>query len=189
MYDTIEYILPYSFLISIGIFCVCLIYKSFFGINKVVIGFLIFSISTFLFNIIGIFYLNSIHPHYNCRAKFEKEARNIAVAISDYFSIPTRTQIPSISDLVNSGSYTLMENRDSKRKEKLVNESEFSVIILGDDVSGEIKIVLTSKGNKCPFDKGQCPRPFIGKYYVLKMGSSGGVSNSDMLWTNSYEDI
>lgn len=75
------------------------------------------------------------------------------MAIADYFSVPTRTQIPSISDLVNSGNYTLMENRDSKRKEKIVKESEFSVVILGDDVSGEIKIVLTSKANKCPFDK------------------------------------
>lgn len=189
MYDTIEYILPYSFLVSIGFFCACLIYKSFFGINKVVKGFLIFSISTFLFNMLGFYYLNSTHPHYYCKGKFEEEAQNIAMAIADYFSVPTRTQIPSISDLVNSGNYTLMENRDSKRKEKIVKESEFSVVILGDDVSGEIKIVLTSKANKCPFDKGKCPRPFIGKYYVLKMGIKGSESDSGRLWTNSYEDI
>lgn len=82
-----------------------------------------------------------------------------------------------------------MENRDSNRKQKIVKESEFSVIILGDEVSGEIKIVLTSKANTCPFDKGKCPRPFIGKYYVLKMVISGSELDYSRLWTNSYEDI
>jgi hypothetical protein len=178
MYDTIEYILPYSFLFSIGIFCACLIYKSFFGINKVVKGFLIFSIITFFFNIRGLYYLNSTHPHLNCKIKFEEEAQNIAMAISDYFSIPTRTKIPSISDLVNSGNYISLENRDSKYK-KLVAESKFSVAILDGD---EIPIVVSSKVGKCPFDKGYCLWS-KGEVYVLKMeGSGGGV------WLDSYKE-
>lgn len=178
MYDTIEYILPYSFLFSIGIFCACLIYKSFFGINKVLKVFLIFSILTFLLNIQGIYYLNSTHPHLYCKSKSEEEALNIAMAISEYFSIPTRTQIPSINDLVNSESYILLENRDSKYK-KLVEESEFSAAILEGD---EIPIVVSSKEGKCPFDKGYCPWS-KGEVYVLKMeGSGGGV------WLDSYKE-
>ncbi len=178
MYDTIEYILPYSFLISIGIFCACLIYKSFFGMNKVVIGFLIFSISTFLLNIQGIYYLNSTHPHLYCKGKFEEEAQNITSAIAEYFSVPTRTQIPSISDLVNSGDYILLENRDSKYKE-LVEESKFSAAILEGD---EIPIVVSSKEGKCPFEKGECPWS-KGEVYVLKIGGSGGG-----VWLDSYEE-
>ena len=182
MYYMIENILPYSFLVSIGIFCACLIYKSFFGINKVVIGFLIFSISTFLLNIQGLHYLNSARPHRRCNLKIEREAQNIASAIASYFAEPQRTQIPSYSDLIKSGDYSL-EGVDLKRREKLFKESEFSVDIRG-DVSNEIIIVLSSKWNRCPFDKGECTRRFKGKYYVLKM-----MNREPGVWLDSYDDI
>ncbi len=84
--------------------------------------------------------------------------------------------------MIKSGDYSL-EGMDLKRREKLFRESEFSVEI-GGDVSDEIIIVLSSKWNKCPFDKGKCPRRFKGKFYVLKMGDyDSGV------WLNSNEDI
>ena len=129
-----------------------------------------------------IIYPNFIHtPHHcNCKAGLEGEANNIAAAISSYFSEPTRTQIPSIIDLVNSEDYILLENRDSKYK-KLVEESEFSVAILDGDVN-EIPIMVSSKEGKCPFEKGKCPWS-KGEVYVLKMeGSGGGV------WLDSYEE-
>jgi len=182
MYYMIENILPYSFLVSIGIFCACLIYKSFFGINKVVIGILIFSISTFLLNIQGIHYLNSTRPHRMCNVKIEMEALNIASAIASYFSEPQRTQFPCYNDLIKSGDYSL-EGVDLKRREKLFKESEFSIAILDGDVN-EIPIVVSSKEGKCPFEKGKCLRRFKGKFFVLKMGDyDSGV------WLDSYEDI
>ena len=127
-----------------------------------------------------IIYPNFTHGshHCNCKARLEGEANNIAAAIANYFAIPTRTQVPSISDLVNSEDYILLENRDSKYK-KLVEESEFSAAILDGD---EIPIVVSSKEGKCPFEKGKCPWS-KGGVYVLKMeGSGGGV------WLDSYEE-
>ena len=147
--------------------------------NKFVSRFLIFSIfAIFLFIII---YPNFAHgPHHCiCKVGLEAEANNIAAAIAIYFSEPSRTQIPSISDLVNSEDYILLENRDSKYK-KLVEESEFSVAILDGDVN-EIPIVVSSKEGRCPFQKGECPWS-KGEVYVLKMGSGdSGV------WLSSYE--
>ena len=174
----IDYIIPSLFFISIGVFCACMIYKALFGDSRFETGFLIFSAVTFLF---AITYPNFVHiPHHcNCKAKLEGEANNIAAAIASYFSIPTRTQIPSISDLINSEDYVLLENRDSKYK-KLVEESEFSIAILDGDVN-EIPIVVSSKEGRCPFQKGECPWS-KGEVYVLKMGSGdSGV------WLNSYE--
>jgi hypothetical protein len=154
---------------------------AFYGNNKFVSRFFIFSIfAIFLFIII---YPNFAHgPHHcNCKAGLEGEANNITAAISSYFAIPSRTQIPSISDLVNSGDYTLFENRDSKYK-KLVEESEFSIAILDGDVN-EIPIVVSSKEGKCPFEKGECPWS-KGEFYVLKMAEyDSGV------WLDSYEDL
>lgn len=148
--------------------------------NKFLSRFLIFSIfAIFLFIII---YPNFIHtPHHcNCKAGLEGEANNIAAAIASYFSDPSRTQVPSISDLVNSEDYVLLENRDSKYK-KLVEESEFSIAILDGDVN-EIPIMVSSKEGKCPFEKGRCPWS-KGEVYVLKIGSSFSGE-----WHNSYEE-
>ena len=175
----IDYIIPSLFFISIGVFCACMIYKALFGDSRFETGFLIFSAVTFLF---AIAYPNFVHiPHHcNCKAGLEGEANIIAGAISSYFSEPTRTQIPSISDLVNSEDYILLENRDSKYK-KLVEESEFSVAILDGDVN-EIPIVVSSKEGRCPFQKGECPWS-KGEVYVLKMGSG-----DNGVWLDSYEE-
>lgn len=118
-----------------------------------------------------IIYPNFIQrPHHcACKAKFEAEANNVAAAISNYFAIPTRTQIPTIGDLVNSGDYTLLENRDSKNK-KLVQESGFFIEILEDNFS-EFAIVVSSREGKCPFEKGKCPWS-KGDVCVKKMGHS-----------------
>ena len=122
-------------------------------------------------------YSNFVHiPHHcNCKAELEGEAQIAAAAIASYFSEPGRTQIPSISDLVNTEDYVLLENRDSKYK-KLVEESEFSVAILDGDTN-EIQIVVSSKEGRCPFEKGNCPWS-KGEVYVRKMGSgdSRGVA-------------
>jgi hypothetical protein len=180
--DYLYYIFYSSFYISIGVFGACMIYKAFFGNNKFETGFLIFSAATFLF---GIIYPNFLHsgnvPHYDCNSRIEREAQNVAQALENYFAVPDRTEIPSYSDLVNSGDYSL-ENIDLKRRDKLYKESEFSVHILGDTFS-EIKIVLTCKKGKCPFGRRKCPRRFKGKYYVAKM--EGGVG----VWLDSYEGI
>jgi hypothetical protein len=116
------------------------------------------------------------HHHCSCKAKFEAEANNIAAAMSNYFAIPNRTQIPTINDLVDSGDYTLLENRDLKHK-KLVQESEFFLAILGND-NDEITIVVSSKEGKCPFEKGKCPWS-KGEVYVKEIGHSG-------VWLDSY---
>lgn len=192
--DYLDYIIPYSFLISIGVFIACLGYKSSHGNNKVVSSILIFSVLTFLlgiiyasceYNFLGINYPFSQGrlrgPHYRCNAKIEWEAHTIASAIASYFSDPRRTKIPSYNDLVKSGYFPL-ESIDLKRREKLFKESEFSVEIWG-DVFDEIIIALSSKEGKCPFYRWKCPRRFKGKFYVLKMGDSDGV------WLDSYEDI
>jgi hypothetical protein len=97
------------------------------------------------------------------------------------FSEPSRTQIPSYSDLVKSGDYSL-ENIDLKRRDKLYRESEFSVDILR-NTSDEIIIVLSCSEGKCPFDRGKCPRQFKGKFYVAKMDGGSGV------WLDSWEEI
>ena len=160
--------------------CITILIKAFSttGLKRKLVLFLIsLVLAGFSFVII---YPNFAHvPHHcNCKARLEGEANNIAAAIANYFAIPTRTQVPSISDLVNSGDYILLENRDSIHK-KLVEDSEFSVAILEGD---EIPIVVSSKEGKCPFEKGYCPWS-KGEVYVLKMeGRSGGV------WLDSYDE-
>ena len=158
-----------------------MIYKALFGDSRFETGFLIFSAVTFLF---AITYPNFVHiPHHcSCKDRLEGEASNIAAAISSYFSEPSRTQIPSYSDLVKSGDYSL-ENIDLKRRDKLYRESEFSVHILGENLN-YIKIVLTSKEGKCPFGRWKCPRQFKGKFYVLRFEGSG-VNE----WVDSWEDF
>jgi hypothetical protein len=156
-----------------------------YGNNKVVQGFLIFSLVAFLFAFI---YPNfepmGGGPHYNCNSKFEGEANNIAAAIADYFSIPTHTQIPKYSDLGFSREYSkLLENKNLKRREKLIKDSGFSVDILGDEF-GEITIVLSAKKGKCPFYRWKCPRRFKGKFYVKRMDSDRANE-----WLDSWEDI
>ncbi|CAB1059869.1 hypothetical protein D1BOALGB6SA_4634 [Olavius sp. associated proteobacterium Delta 1] len=193
--DYLDYIFPYSFLISIVVFIICLIYKSTHGKNKVVSGILFFSVLTFLLGIIYASYQYNFlgfnypfskarmrGPHYRCNAKIEWEAKSIAAAIANYFSEPDRKQIPSFNELVKSGEYPLIPI-DLKRKEKLFKESEFSVDIWDDESDGII-IALSSKEGKCPFYRWKCPRRFKGKFYVLKMrdGDSG-------VWLDSYEDI
>ena len=179
--DYLDYIISYSFFVSIGAICACLVYHSVFGKNKLVSGIIIFSI---LFFLVGIVYPNfqpmGGGPHYNCNAKFEREAQNIAGALSSYFSEPSRTQIPSYSDLLNS-EYDPLEDYDLKRREKLFKESEFSVDIWA-DASGIITIVLSSKEGKCPFYRWKCPRRPKGKFYVVKMWDKGK-------WVDNYEDI
>ena len=179
--DYLYYIISYSFFISIGAICACLVYHSFFGKNKLVSGIIIFSI---LFFLVGIVYPNfhpcGSGPHYNCNAKFEREAHNISSALANYFSEPSRTQIPSYSDLLNS-EYEPLESYDLKRRDKLFKESEFSVDIQT-DASEKITIVLSSKEEKCPFYRWKCPRRFKGKFYVLKMWDNGK-------WVDNYEDI
>ena len=181
--DYLYYIFHSFFFISIGVFGACVIYMAVYGNNKVVRGFLVFSVLTFLFAFI---YPNfeplGGGPHYDCNRKFESEAQCIASALADYFAIPSRTQIPSYSDLVKSGHYPL-ENIDLKRRDKLYKESEFSVDILG-DAFGEITIVLSSKEGKCPFYRWKCPRQIRGKIYVRRIGGSGASE-----WLNSHEDI
>lgn len=114
-----------------------------------------------------IIYPNFTHGthHCDCKTKFEVEANNVAAAIYSYFATPGRTQIPTISDLVDSGEYTLLENRDSRYK-KLVKESGFFIVILEDDFSG-FEIVLGSWKGKCPFAKGDC-HWYKGQVYVKK---------------------
>ncbi len=125
----------------------CAIYMTVFGTNKFVGGFLIFSIIAFLF---GTHYSRQqpipSGPHYYCNSRIEWEAQNVAGALASYFSEPSRTQIPSYSDLVKSGDYPL-ENIDLKRRDKLYKESEFSIEIVGNE-SNEIIIVLScAEGN------------------------------------------
>jgi len=180
--DYLYYIFHYSFFISIGAFCAFVICMVVYGKNKVVQGFLIFSVLSFLFAFI---YPNFVQlgggPHYDCNSQFEREASNIAAALASYFSEPDRTEIPSYSDLVKSGDYSL-ENIDLKRRDKLYRESEFSVHILGESIN-YIKIVLTSKDGKCPFGRWKCPRQFKGKFYVAKMEGGAGV------WLDNWEEV
>lgn len=193
--DYLDYIIPYSFLISVVVFLICLAYTIAEGKNKIASGILIFSFLTisigfiyasFQYNFLGFGYPFSKAtmrgPHDMCNLKIESEAQSIATAIANYFSFPSRTQIPSFNELVKSGAYPLIPN-DLKRREKLFKESEFSVDIRG-DVSDEIIIALSAKEGKCPYYRWRCPRRLKGKYYVLKMG--GGDSG---LWLDSYEDI
>ena len=182
--DYLFYITPYSVIISTVGILTCVIYMAVYGkCNKVVRGFLIFSIiGCLLAFIYAHFEPKTIGggPHYDCNSRIEWEARNVDQALANYFALPDRTQTPSISDLVNSGDYSL-ENVDLKRRDKLYKESEFSVTILGD--ASEILIVLSCKKGKCPFYRWKCPRLFKGKFYVYKMSNGGGM------WVDSYEDI
>lgn len=180
--DYLDYIIPCSVFISIGTICACLVCHAFLGENKVVSRILIFSILTFL---VGVIYPNfqpyGGGPHYNCNAKIEGEAQNIASALASYFSEPGRTQIPSYSDLLNS-EYDALESYELKRRDKLFKESEFSVDIWG-DASEKVTIVLSFKEGKCSFYRWKCPRRSKGKIYVVKMG--GGTGR----WLDSYEEI
>jgi len=194
--DYLDYIVPYSFLISVVVFLICLAYTiAEQGKNKVALGILIFSFLTILsgfiyahcqYNFLGINYPFSRArlrgPHYRCNAKIEMEAQQIADAIASYFSVPDRKQIPSFNELVKSGEYPLIPN-DLKRREKLFKESAFSVDIWNDESDGII-IALSAKEGKCPYYRWKCPRRFKGTYYVKKMmGSERGV------WLDSYDDI
>ena len=166
--DYLYYIFHSFFFISIGVFGACVIYMAVYGNNKVVRGFLVFSVLTFLFAFI---YPNfeplGGGPHYDCNRKFESEAQCIASALADYFAIPSRTQIPSYSDLVKSGHYPL-ENIDLKRRDKLYKESEFSVDILG-DAFGEITIVLSSKERNVLFTGGNVHVRFGVKFMCVEL--------------------
>ena len=181
--DYLSYILPYSLFIAMGFFLACVIFRIVYGDNKIVRGFLFFSVVAFFSAII---YPNfepyGGGPHSNCNGKFEYEAQAVASALADYFAVPTRTQIPRYSDLIVSGNYP-SEKIDLKRRAKLFKESEFSIDILGDD-SDELRIVLSSKEGKCPFYRWKCPRRILGKIYVLRTGGSGASG-----WLNGYEDI
>ena len=118
--------------------------------------------------------------HYICNARFEAEALTIAAAIADYFSDPSKTQIPSIGDLVKTGGYEPISSRRTKNRDQLVKESEFSIAILGEDAS-QITIVLSSKKGRCPFYRGECRRRFKGQYYVYKMYGDLGRA-----WQDKY---
>ena len=106
--DYLEYNLTLILFISIGVIFACAIYMAVFGTNKVVGGFLIFSIIAFLF---GIHYSRQqpipSGPHYYCNIRIEREALNVAQAIinSGYYFIPNKKEIPSYSNLVKSGYY------------------------------------------------------------------------------------
>ena len=166
-----------------GVIFACAIYMAVFGINKFVGGFLIFSIIAFS---LGTHYDRQqpfpSGPHYYCNIRIEREAQNVAQALASYYSEPSRTQIPSYSDLVKSGDYSL-ENVDLKRRDQLYKESEFSVAIFGETFS-EIKIVLSSAEGKCFFGRWECPRRSKGKFYVLRFEGSG-VNE----WVDRWEDI
>ena len=113
-----------------------------------------------------------IPHHCNCKARLEGEANHVAAAIADYFSEPQRTQIPSISDLVNTGCYTFFEENA-----ELVRESEFAVTI-GDQDLNDITIAVSTRAGRCPFQEGECPWS-KGQVYVKKMGGGG-------VWLDSY---
>jgi hypothetical protein len=193
--DYLDYIIPYSFLISAIAFLICFAYTIAEGKNKLVSGILILSFLNILsgfiyahsqYNFLGINYpfsRASIRgPHYRCNAKIEMEAQQIADAIASYFSEPDRKELPSFNELVKSGEYPLIP-KDLKRREKLFKESAFSVDIWNDESDG-IMIALSAKEGKCPYYRWKCPRRFKGKYYVLKMmGRERGV------WLDSYDDI
>jgi hypothetical protein len=193
--DYLDYIIPYSFLISVIVFPICLAYKLAEGKNKVASGILIFSFLTILigfiyasyqYNFLGYNYPFSKArmrgPHHRCNVKFEMEAQQIASAIADYLAVPDRKQIPSFNELVKSGEYPLIPD-DLKRREKLFKESEFSVDIWNDESDG-IFIALSSKEGKCPYYRWKCPRRFKGKFYVLKVGKYDSGE-----WLDSYDDI
>ena len=175
----------------------CTLYHTYFLIQlqsaaKIFKGFLIFSATTFLLTILTFFIYaqtgpyRSPHSHYMCNTKIEAEACNIAAALSGYFALPSRTKVPSYSDLIRLRYFEegfSFKDRQSERTKKLMKESEFSVKILCDDPCHEIKIVIYSKVNKCPFAKGRCPRRYKGRFYVTYVSSVGGNEGG---WTNSY---
>ena len=136
-------------------------------------------------SLLAVIYYNHLRSvsniHYNCNARFEAEAHAIAAAIAYYFSDPSRTQIPSIDDLVKTGGYVPIGRGRSQNGYKLVKESEFSIAIVGKDVS-QITIVLSSKKGKCSFYRGKCRRRFMGQYYVYKMYGDGGRA-----WQDKYQ--
>ena len=181
--DYIYYICRYTGLISIGVFFVCVIYMAVFGTNKFVGSFLIFTIIAFLFSIHDSRQRHSGNvPHYNCNGRIEWEAQYVDQALAHYFSVPDNIKIPSYSDLVKSGYYPL-DKSDLKRRDILFKEAEFSIEIVGSE-SNEILIVLSCAEGKCPFGRWKCPRPSMGKYYVLRF-EGGGVSQ----WVDRWEDL
>ena len=170
----------FIFIAALIVACLTILLKAFFttGLKRKLGLFLISLVLAGLSFVIIIPNFTHRSHHCACKAKMESEAYNIAAAIADYFAIPTRTQVPSISDLVNSECYILLANRDSKYK-KLVEESEFSAAILDGD---EIQIMVSSKEGKCPFEKGICLWSKGGVYLLKMEGSGGGV------WLDSYEE-
>jgi hypothetical protein len=92
------------------------------------------------------------------------------MALSSYFSEPSRTQIPSIDDLVNLEKYILPEHREVIGRDDNVKESDLLVFITGDP-DGDIIVEVTSIRGKCP----------QGEAYMLSMNSFEGK------WIDSYE--
>ena len=181
--DYLAYVIPYSVLISIGVFIAVMLFKPFNTNKKVVLSSLIFIALTFLINFVYVHLKpDGSYPHYRCNEKLEAEAQNFEMALLDYFSIPDRKEIPSFTDLVNSGHFSRIYNKDLKRRDKLIRESEFSVKILGD--VNEILIVISCKKGKCPFYRWKCSRPYKGKFYVRRMGGSEVDE-----WLDSLEEI
>ena len=85
--DYLYYIFPYSFFISIGVFCACVIYMAVYGNNKFVTRFSYFFDCDFFVW----YYLSQLSntmgggPHYDCNSRIEREAQNIASAIAKLF--------------------------------------------------------------------------------------------------------
>ena len=138
--------------------------------KKVEFGCLIFlSLISLIVIIFPMFYSSPYRPQH-CKSQFESEANKVLMALSSYFSEPSRTQIPSIDDLVNLAGYILPENREIIGKDDNVKESDLLVFI-SDDADGDIVVEVTSIRGKCP----------QGKSYMLGMGWSEGK------WIDSYE--
>jgi hypothetical protein len=163
--------LTFTVYIILGAMLAGLLYIWIFKFNRIVITAL-----TVLILMIGFdFYVQlfSYRPHHcNCKAMLEGQAYAVEAAIADYFSVPTRCQVPTITELVNLGCYTFFDG-----KAELVKESEFTAAIVGDDVK-DITIVISSKAGRCPFVKGECSWS-KGEFYVKKMDGEGQ-------WFNSY---
>ena len=66
----------------------------------------------------------------------ESDANGIAAAIADYFSIPTHTATPALSDLNGGKGYTLSGNN--------------SALIAGTDPNVNITISVTDGSSRCP---------------------------------------
>ena len=167
----------YTIYISLGIILASTIYMAIFDrykVGKVVIAVALLIIVCAYHAPLFIY----IPHHCSCKARLEGEAYNVEAAMAAYFSEPQRTQIPSISDLVNTGCYTYFkENAD------LVRESQFEVTILGRDFNDSM-ITVSTKAGRCPFQEGECPWS-KGQVYVKKIHGEGEWLDSD----EAYERI